>query len=368
MKLSANKVLILLTATALFSCMDPYNADINANQQVLVIDGFLNNLAGKNHVILTMASPFDSVEITKYVRNARVYITDNTNKKIPFKELSTGRFEPVDPSFTGVEKKSYTLTVETSDGNIYVSEPEIMMPQLSPEKVSAGYNKVEVLTEGYNGDIRKTVNDICEIYYDFKSDDENVPRFRFTSSQFIEWVIFKQFPPPGPGYLFYCWMTLYDNSLRFTNEKYKSSSTEVKKQVVAVTTPDGAIEVHDMSLKTLNYADSVIRTWEVKRIIKTNNYRLNPDSYTYYKGIESQSDAGGKMFDPLTSQLYGNIKCKTNPDKLVLGFFEVSSVSTYSWAVSRKGPGTPIVIKSVPDVSSPSSGFTINTIPPFWIE
>jgi hypothetical protein len=111
----------------------------------------------------------------------------------------------------------------------------------------------------------------------------------------------------------------------------------------------------------------MINTYEYRRIVRINQFRLNADSYEWYKGVESQATAEGKIFDPLTSQLYGNITCKSEPGKLVLGFFEVSSVLTSSWSVSRNYPYYPITIKSVPNVYPSNQGFTINTVPDFWI-
>ena len=107
--------------------------------------------------------------------------------------------------------------------------------------------------------------------------------------------------------------------------------------------------------------------YENKRIVRINQFRLNDDSYTYYKGVENQSAADGKMFDPLPAQLYGNITCKSDPETLVLGFFEVSSVSTRSWSVLRYGPAYPILFTGVPNIYPPQRGFTIDKAPDFWI-
>jgi hypothetical protein len=361
---------MLLFTAGLLSCTEPYDPDIDRGQQVLVIDGFLNNHTGNNHVVLSMANPYDSAGIPKRIRNARVFITDNDRRVSLYKEITPGYYIPVDASFTGEVNRTYTLTVETPDGQVYESEPEVLMPPLIPEKVSGGYNTAEKLVGNYYGDISKTAEDICEIYYDFESDNAEIPRFRFTSSQITEYLIYKELIPPTDAkasILFYCWMTKDDNSLRFTNEKYRSNAVEVKNQTVCVTAPDGRISVPDMDTNAMDYADTYITTYEHKRIVRINQYRLNPDAYTYYKGIEKQSAGEGKMFDPLTSQLYGNIICKTTPDQMVLGFFEASSVSTHSWTVTPYGKGNPVKIESVPDIYPPSYGFTIDSIPGFWI-
>ena len=360
----------LMFVLSLFACTELYKADIDSDQQVLIIDGFLGNTAGNNYVILSRSLPFDSTGIRKKITGARVLLTDNAGNNIPFKEASSGIYKPTNTLFAGEINKTYTLTVETPDKQLYVSSPQKMLPQLNPNKVSGGYAKDVFLVKNVFGQISKREDDICEVYYDFKNSGGEIPRFRFTSSQIVEYAIFKEVMPPKgdiSGYMFYCWFVENDNNLIFTNEKYKTSADEIKNQMVCSTTADKRILVPDMSIKTLFYRDTLMDWYESNRIIRVNQYRLNPDSYIWYKGIESQSAVEGKMFDPLATQLYGNIFCKTDPEKLVLGFFEVSSVSTFSWAISRNGPGTPIVIRSVPNVYPSPNGFTINVTPTFWI-
>jgi hypothetical protein len=355
---------------SLFACTELYKADIDSDQQVLIIDGFLGNVPGNNYVTLSISLPFDSIGNRKKISGARVLLTDNTGSNILFKETSAGTYKPANSSFAGEINKTYTLTVETPDKQVYLSSPQKMLPQVDPARVSGGYAKNIFLVENSNGQISRREDDICEIYYDFTNSGGEIPRFRFTSSQIIEYAIFKEVMPPRnniSGYLFYCWFVENDNYLIFTNEKYKTSADEIKNQIVCSTTADKGIMVPDMSINTLSYDDVLIKWYESNRIIRINQYRLNPDSYTWYKGIESQSAVEGKMFDPLATQLYGNIFCQTDPEKLVLGFFEVSSVATYSWAVSRNGWGTPIVIRSVPNVYPSPKGFTINITPAFWI-
>jgi hypothetical protein len=346
------------------ACTELYNADINNRQQFLVIDAFIGDSPGINYVKLSYSLPFDSVGTPQKISSAKVYVTDNLKVITPFTENTPGMYTPLNPSFTGVINKTYTLSVETPDKEIYVSYPQKLLPQVNPVKVSGGYGKKATLFENAYGQAQKREENVCEIYYDFKAIQEEVPRLRFTSSQIMEYIISKGIMQPV---VFYCWYVYTDNSLRYTSEKYQTHSDEINNQIVSVTAPDSRITVRDMSLSTLTYTDSIINTSEYRRIIRINQYRLNPSSYAWYKGIESQSSSEGKIFDPLTSQLYGNLFCKSNPEKLVLGFFEVSPVTTSSWMVFREGPGTTITIKSAPNIYPPSGGFTLNKPPDFWI-
>jgi len=359
------KQTIVLTVAFLFllSCTELYEPDINNREQILVIDAFIGNTAGNSYVNLSLSLPFDSLGIPQKISSALVYVTDNQNIKTTFKSSSPGIYLPENNSFKGVTDKTYILTVET-DNQVYQSSPQKMLSPLNPVKVSGGYNRYSYLYDNGNGKVTPREEDVCEIYFDFKSTPGDLPRFRFTSAQIVEYTITKGMMNEMT---FFCWFTTDDRSLRFTSEKYPSSSGEIKNQVVCVTDADGKIIVTDMNLQKRGYGDTVVTIHEHKRIIRINQYRLNPDSYLWYKGVEKQSSSEGKVFDPLPSQLSGNITCKTEPARDVLGFFEVSPVTTRSWVVYRGGPGIPVRMESVPNIYPPFQGFTINYPPGFWI-
>jgi hypothetical protein len=348
----------------MLTCTERYDADIDHPGLIPVIDAFIGNNPGSSYVKLSYSLPFDTVALPQKITSAKVIVEDNTKIKTPFSETSPGEYKPANSAFKGETNKTYTLTIETPGKEIYVSYPQKMLPPVNPSKISGGYASKMVLYENSYGQVRKRVEDVCEVYYDFKTAGEEIPRLRFTSAQIVEYIITRGMINPV---VFYCWMTSTDNSLRFTNERYATLSGEISNQTVAVTSPDSRIIVRDMSDRTLNYTDSIVYTSEYRRIIRINHYRLNPASYAWYKGIESQSLSEGKIFDPLTSQLYGNFYCKSDPDIPVLGFFEVSPVTTSTWVISREGPGTAITFKNVPDIYPPQAGFTINKPPYFWI-
>jgi len=211
---------LILLVLGIFACSEPYDPNVVSKQKILVVDGFLGNLAGSNYIALSLASSYDRMGKLSPVSKAEVFITDNTNNVFMYKEYSSGYYKQVDTSFAGSVNKSYTLTVKTSDGTLYHSNPEVMMPALAPAHVYGGYNKEDQLVKYVDGTTIKTEKDVCEIYCDYESTDQVTPRFRFTSSHLIEYIINKNTGPPAGGPIFYCWSIGDDNSLRFTDEKY----------------------------------------------------------------------------------------------------------------------------------------------------
>ncbi len=364
---------LALIITTFFSCRLPYEPDINTNQQILVVDAFITNHLNLNYVRLALAIPFDSTGTYPPVHDAEVYLTDNNKIITYFEETSDGYYEPVDDGFSGKIHASYILTVTTPDGHTYVSNPETILPDMEPVSVYGGYDKIEYLVkDGYDKTFKISEN-VCVTYFDYNSEIAT-PRFRYNSSQLVEYNLVKDLQLNQ--YVFYCWKTEIDNNLRFTNENYASSSADVYKQEVCISPPEIRIRVKDLKVNPVShntndwiYVDSPIEVVEYKRILEIKQYRLNEDSYEYYKAVKKQSDAEGKIFDPIISQLNGNIKCITATSKPVFGFFEASNLTTISYVIQRNGLGSNISFLRISNLLvHTNEGFKINQLPDFWIQ
>jgi hypothetical protein len=330
------------------SCRVPYEPDIEADPEILVVDAFLTNHTGASYVKLSMALPYDLAGTCPSVQNATVYLTDENHNRISFSETSAGYYEPY-TAFAGEINVTYKLTVKMPDGDIYVSDPETIPEYLEPDSTYGGYDQVEYLTKDDFGKTVKVTEDVCAIYFDYRG-ETIAPLFRYNSSQLVEWLVDHSF----------CWKTYTDNSLRITNEKYASSSINIYKQEVS-TSP--------ASQQRLTFViDGVVFTYfEFRRIVEINQYRLNDDSYAYYKNVKAQSEAEGKLFDPVISQVKGNISCVSVSSKTVLGYFEASNLMTMSYVIRRHGVGSKITITRI-DNLPPHPPAGIGKKPDFWIE
>jgi hypothetical protein len=356
--------LIELLVLTFSSCRIPYEPDIDTDQEILVVDAFLTNHTGASYVKLSMAIPYDLDRNYPGVQNATVYLTDGNHNLISFSETSVGYYEPVDTLFAGEINITYKLTVKMPDGEIYFSEPETIPEDIKPDSAYGGYDQVEYLTVDEFGKTVRVIEDVCALYFDYMG-EALAPRFRYNSSQLIQFVV------SGLSGDFYCWRTLTDNNLRFTDEKYTSSSINIHKQEVSTSPPLPFILAYDI-VRTPSgewvHGDSMLIVYEDKRIVEVNQYRLNEDSYAYYKNVKTQSDAEGKLFDPVISQLKGNMSCVNVSSKTVLGFFEASNLKTMSYIISRTGVGSKVTITRIDNVAPhPPAGFMVNEKPDFWV-
>ena len=96
-------------------------------------------------------------------------------------------------------------------------------------------------------------------------------------------------------------------------------------------------------------------------------YRINEDTYNYYEKMNQQLDNEGKIFDPIYIQLDGNITCETDPDKKVLGNFEISSYAESRYYLNYNIKDKNFRLKRIPyfyDI--PLAGYIIKFPPDFW--
>lgn len=86
------------------------------------------------------------------------------------------------------------------------------------------------------------------------------------------------------------------------------------------------IEKHPIVALAYNsymYLDSTVQE-SYNWIIILDQYGIPKESYDFHEKLNRQFDADGTLFDPVIAQVYGNILCKNDPDKIVLGFFDLN--------------------------------------------
>jgi hypothetical protein len=130
------------------------------------------------------------------------------------------------------------------------------------------------------------------------------------------------------------------------------------------------LEKHPIVLLTYNsaqYLDSVQQkpyNW----IIILDEYGLSKESYDFHEKLNRQFTADGTLFEPVISQVYGNIKCITDPDKNVMGFFDLNSYKQYRYYLNLGfGNDNSVVQRRLTKYYDiPDRGYKKTNPPDFW--
>ena len=156
-----NIFLIIMLAMVFSRCTEIYNPVINSNAEALIVEGLITNEAGPFTIKLTKAVPFpfDSVSISRDVTGAKVTVTDKYTSTTTFSDVGRGNYV-LPASFKSKIGNSYKLHVETTDGNIYESGFETLLPPQNFDSIRGYYASQSYMDPDNNykstdgGDIR----------------------------------------------------------------------------------------------------------------------------------------------------------------------------------------------------------------------
>jgi hypothetical protein len=400
---------LILIIVLYISCREPYNPKIDESQNALVVEGLVSDDNIPYEVKLSIAEPFNNSNDYTPVHSARVSVYDDMGNTYNFKE--SGKMYITDSNeFVGIPGKTYTLHIETQDGNVYESTPQLMPANDFTDSASAKLETKETLVRNYSGDYTVSYVPGVTLLTDIKYGSDSMPRLRFSHSIITEYTYFNTYHPEWPVFklknfysrtpAFFCWYTSVPNDLiSLTGEEHLTSLNLIQKHSVCfiptyytyatkeIDTLFPTLTICSQSGRCLTFIilppDTILNATIENRVITVKQYSLNQEAYEFYKNINTLLTAQGKIFDPVALQFKGNILCKNDPQRIAFGFFEASSVRKKYYAIK---PGSDQV-QIVQNFKFPSakgyvrwdsiqrSGFDIHQddeqppVPPdFWIK
>ena len=338
-------LLILLS-----SCEEYYRPVIDQTTVQLVVDAQITNDTTNSYVHLTKSRDFYSDLPVELVSGAKVELIEINGKVTLGKENGTGKFTF---GYIPVTGKNYQLRI-TVDKDVYESEV-VTMPPL-PE--ISNYYSADKEQKTYKTDAiglpYASISQGRELYFDLPVSN-SISNYRFYVRSVLEWVYYnlKKSPPPPPVY---GWESHYDNS------SYNLAGTQ--KSNVSVS----KIEQHP--LLWLSYSseyylqtDTLISNgW----IIIVDQYGTTSGSYNYHQQLNNQLAASGSLFDPIQTQINGNLTCKTNPSKIVFGYFDLNSYRQVRYFMFLSSPLAAIKLRQLYDFPFIPENGLANGFPPDW--
>jgi hypothetical protein len=123
-------IFIFLISVLFLSCEDQINPDLGPTSNQLVIDAFVNNIPGPQHIYINRSQPYFENEFPELVTGAEVFIEDlNTGERFDFTENDSA-YTYVSPDSLGVIGHFYRLGV-TVDGESFESFSDLgRVPQI----------------------------------------------------------------------------------------------------------------------------------------------------------------------------------------------------------------------------------------------
>jgi hypothetical protein len=295
----------------LTGCEDVYVADLDVKNHYPVVEARINASSANHSIHIYRTVGFYDAEIYPPVLFASVCLIDDQNEKLPFTHSENGKYDLNQPIHSG---RSYKLQI-VYDGETYES-PYVDVPEIpyidtvyaeAMSKNRINYDKNGIKTIESQDGIQfyaDITSPTTPSYYRFYGRKIRMSTFPFDTVMGTSVTVSK-----------YVWKSFYpDGGFNVAGPAKYAAETTIHKHPLEFITAEFS--------RLLNWATNEReRGW----IYIIHQYSIPVSAYQFYTELNKQLESEGKMFAPMYSQAFGNIKCRTNNRKVILGNFEIQN-------------------------------------------
>jgi hypothetical protein len=283
----------------ILGCVEPYSPEIiNEDVSLLVVDGFLNSAGGSATVKLTRTIPVYSASAAPPELKAQVKVSDENGNEYSLIEKGNGVYEktgiPID------EHQRYSLFIQTVTNEQYISESV-------PVKISPKIDSVFWIPG----------NDGIRFYLNTKDDNNDTRYYRWEATETYEYrsaygSIYKlrngrPIPRPVDEQINLCWRTIPPTNILISS---------------SIATNDDVIDNFE-----LNFIPKGSIKLSQRYSLLVRQFAVTEKAFDYWRELEQSTEKVGGLFDPMPSQITGNIRNVSNPQKAALGYFSAGTFS-----------------------------------------
>lgn len=294
------------------SCIQEYSPDISKYENILVVDGKLTNLPGPYIVRLSRSYRFEE-NAGQPVSGAQLKIISNDGIETQMEETDKGIYVTTDNTFIGIAGASYKLQI-IIDEEIYESEMETLIPPVPIDSIFWEHTKT-----GRQGDAIQLLV--------ATHDPQNKTRY-YGWDYFDTWKY--TVPIDDPEHL-----DRREGYANSTNYNFNIAST-INRNADVIEKQPLLLIGEDINKLHLRYS------------ILVTQYAYSEKAFKYLKDLVSLNQNQGSLFDPIPYSLTGNIKCVSDRNLPILGYFVIAGASEKRIFIDRS---------ELPEEYRPISGF-----------
>jgi hypothetical protein len=306
MRLPTTKYGIWVVLILLLSCVEPYNPHVdNRELNLLVVDAFLNASTDSATVLLTRTLPVESHAIPPSETGALVRIEDDQGGIYQLEEKAQGIYSGRVDGITA--SRLYRVRITTGTGD-YASD--LVTVAQTPPIDSITYDAspdgvgLYVTTHDPTNQLRYYQWDYDET---FEYNSEFFSLFMFQGDEIV--------PRPLELAQHTCWKT------NFSTDILVGTTTRLKESIISKFPvsfiPNGSVKL------TVEYS------------VLVRQHAITAEAYEYWSRLRKTTEQVGGLFDPLPSEVPGNIHSISDPAERVLGFFSAATIEQMRKSVRR---------------------------------
>nr|WP_262904966.1 DUF4249 domain-containing protein [Hymenobacter pini] len=284
---------MLLTA-----CLEPYVPEvIQAPHAYLVVEGSINS-RGSSTIRLSRAISLSTVTSPPAETKATVFIEEEGGMRYPLTEKKAGTYTSAVLSLNAGRR--VRLRVATAAQQEYVSD-------FTQVIVTPVIDSITWKPTGHGLQIAANAHD----------DTDQLKYFRWEYEETWEFAT--------PFYSTVRYDSIKHRVVDRTKSINKCWQTKVSTNILLATTAKlGRSQISEAPILLLpRTSDKLYKRYSI--LVK--QYAMTKEEYNYWVGLQKNTQNIGTLFDPLPSQIAGNMHSVHNPEEVVLGFISCQSVT-----------------------------------------
>jgi hypothetical protein len=292
---------VIALGITLSRCLEPYDPAVKTKDlNVLVIEGYINAGQEQTSIKISKARPLGSGQQILHETEAVVLIESSDGESYALLESTAGTYTSLNLDLS--TENQYRLYIKLKNGREYRST-------FTPVKVTPAIDSV----------YWEVKPNFLHIYIGTHDVSNNTRYYQWSYQE--DW----QIQSVQPAFLVY-----EDDTVKYrSSEEIKLmlncwKSTNPQNIVVA----SSNLYPNDEIKYSINQLPHSGERTNVKYSTIVKQHALQEEEYEYIQLLVKNSSMGGTFFDPMPSQLYGNIHSESEPDEIVIGYIGAYTTQT----------------------------------------
>jgi hypothetical protein len=343
---------LLFVAAVITACESVYVPDLDKVENVLTVDAQF--VYGKTPHIVSLKNSMGFNENGKFLpyNGASLTITDDEGTSWEATEIGSGEYAF---HFSLESSRQYKLTISAGD-DIYTSDFEAVPPTPDIDTFYTEHAE-NIIQPGGETSVDDFIRSQGHQFF-VDIDNNNTSRYyRFDARRILQ-------------YYFPFDTVIYGLAETVTKNAWKSYYPSGEFDIAGPAEYSMEKNIYKHPTQFFIYKEEEYLIGEERGygwIYIMYQYGINQSAYTFYKDLNNQLDADGKIFDPLYVQARNNLQCETDPEKVILGYFEIANMKEHRFYIrldEHKGNHEVRRVETFYDI--PERGERAIHLPWFW--
>ena len=310
-------------ALIIFSCREPFEIESIDFQNSLVVEATLTNEL-KQHTLKVSRTYELNQQGPAFENGATVRIEASDGNNYDFSSVGEGNYLS-DIVFQALPNVNYQLFITTAQGERFQSSSTMLTPI---SEITNLYGELIINDRDEEGvqifvDSDNQNNEAGFFRYEYEETYQVVAPYYFeTSAVIIDYFeVINYLPGPLPSLEAY-----YNVEYVPRAQEERTCYSSKKQQGIILTATNGLSEneVVRFPIRFINKENGILRD---RYSILVKQYVQSIESYSYYKALDDLGSTGSILSQTQPGFVFGNITSLSNPEQVVIGYFDVSSVS-----------------------------------------